>query len=143
VASVSRFPLVETGEENMNLLVLVLVATVGIVQPSAPKITTQTVVASWYGPGFYGKEMANGETFGSHHPSYTVAHKSLPMGTTVILTNPNNNLFVIATVRDRGPFKRGRDFDLIEDGAKILGFEEAGIASLVATFYVAPPNRKV
>ena len=125
-------------------LVLVTLMTIGVLPLSSPiskQVETQMSTVSWYGGRvFEGREMASGQTFGNHYPSYTVAHKSLPMGTTVIFYNPDNGLWIIATVRDRGPYIDGRQFDLVDSGARALDFIDAGVASLEATWYVAPPN---
>ncbi len=93
-------------------------------------------VASWYGPGFHGRPMANGRRFDMHDPT-TVAHKELPLGTRVELTNIQNGRSLVATVRDRGPYVHGREFDVSLAGAQKLGFEKKGTAT-VAYRILAP-----
>ncbi|MGH2575263.1 MAG: septal ring lytic transglycosylase RlpA family protein [Ignavibacteria bacterium] len=66
--------------------------------------------ASWYGPGFHGRKTANGERFNTN--DLTAAHKTLPFGTLLKVTNLGNNLFTIVRINDRGPFIRGRIIDL-------------------------------
>ena len=80
----------------------------------------QTVQVSWYGPGFHGQTMANGERFDKNDPRI-VAHRNLPFNTPVFFFCPENMTGIISFVRDRGPFVRNREFDLSEAGAKILG----------------------
>ena len=63
---------------------------------------------SWYGPGFYGKKTANGETFTGN--DLTAAHKTLPFGTKVRITSGSRS--IIVRINDRGPFKEGRVIDL-------------------------------
>lgn len=74
---------------------------------------------SWYGPGFYGRHTANGTTL--TRSSVNVAHKTLPFGTRVQFKYRNR--LVIAVVNDRGPFVRGREFDLGPGTARALGFD--------------------
>lgn len=88
---------------------------------------TQTCIASWYGPGLHGNTMANGQKFNMNDPT-TVAHKKLPLGTEVRITNLKNGKSILAIVRDRGPFVRGRCVDVSKAGAKHLGFIYNGTA---------------
>src|SRR4030095_15862829 len=66
--------------------------------------------ASWYGPGFHGRKTANGERFDTYE--YTAAHKTLPFGTLLKVTNLGNNLYTVVTINDRGPYARERIIDL-------------------------------
>jgi rare lipoprotein A len=66
--------------------------------------------ASWYGPGFHGRKTASGERFNTSE--FTAAHKTLPFGTLLKVTNLENNLSVIVRINDRGPYVRGRIIDL-------------------------------
>ena len=66
--------------------------------------------ASWYGPGFHGKKTASGERFDTNE--MTAAHKTLPFGKLIKVTNLSNDEFVIVRINDRGPFVRGRIIDL-------------------------------
>lgn len=94
-----------------------------------PEVQAKTVHASWYGPGLEGNKMANGERFDPSSET-TVAHKTLPLGTWVLLYNPENSKTAIAEVRDRGPFIKGRSLDVSEALAEKLGFKEQGVAPL-------------
>src|SRR3954466_15335617 len=62
----------------------------------------QTGAASWYGPGFHGKRTANGETFNTH--ALTAAHKTLPFGTKLRVTNERTGKSVVVRINDRGPY---------------------------------------
>lgn len=86
-------------------------------------------VASWYGPGFHGRKMANGQIFDMYNEEL-IAHKTLAFGTKVEIINPQNNNTLIATVKDRGPYIKGRDFDLSYAGAEKLGVADKGVAKL-------------
>lgn len=86
----------------------------------------QQGIASWYGPGFHGKQMANGATYNMH--GLTVAHRKLPLGTHVCIQNPENGKAVFATVTDRGPYIDGRIIDLSLKVAEVLGIKNRGVA---------------
>ena len=81
--------------------------------------------ASWYGPGFHGRLTANGERYNQY--AMTAAHKSLPFGTRVKVTNLNNNLSVVVRINDRGPFIRGRVIDVSAAAAQNLGMMHHGV----------------
>ncbi len=83
-----------------------LFARTSIVEPDF----VQEGEASWYGPGFHGRKTASGERFNTN--DMTAAHKTLPFGTVLKVTNLSNDKFVIVTINDRGPFIRGRIIDL-------------------------------
>ena len=80
--------------------------------------------ASWYGPGFQGKETANGEIF--DQKDLTAAHPSLPMGTKAKVTNLENGKKVDVRINDRGPYAGGRVIDLSGAAAKKLDMKEDG-----------------
>ena len=94
----------------------------------------ETGIASWYGPGFYGNQTANGEIFTSQ--DLTAAHRTLPMPVNVRVTNLENGESLILRVNDRGPFAKGRILDVSERAAKLLGFFNQGTAR-VRVQYVA------
>jgi rare lipoprotein A len=80
--------------------------------------------ASWYGPGFHGKTAASGQRFDQN--AMTAAHKSLPFGTVVRVTDQRTGKSVNVTINDRGPFHRGRIIDLSKAAAVKLGIQHAG-----------------
>jgi len=75
--------------------------------------------ASWYGPGFHGRKTANGERFNTH--AMTAAHRSLPFGTRVKVTNHRTGNSVVVRINDRGPFVGGRIIDLSQASARAIG----------------------
>ena len=85
-------------------------------------------LASWYGPGFYGNLTANGEVYNGDQ--YTTAHKSLPFGTRVRVTNPGTGQTIVVRVNDRGPFIGPREFDLSRASAQAVGLIGPGVATL-------------
>jgi rare lipoprotein A len=92
----------------------------------------ETGIASWYGPTFYGKYTANGESYDSD--ALTAAHRTLPMPVNVRVTNLENGRSLVLRVNDRGPFARGRIIDVSEKAAQLLGFYETGTAKVRVTF---------
>jgi rare lipoprotein A len=86
------------------------------------------VVASWYGANHVGKPMANGRPFDMY--ADTVAHRTLPMGTKLHLTNPANGRSADAEVTDRGPYIEGRNLDVSYGVARKLGMVQQGVAKL-------------
>jgi rare lipoprotein A len=83
-------------------------------------------IASWYGPGFHGRRTANGERYNQN--GYTAAHKSLPFGTKVRVTNLRTGKSVMVRINDRGPFIRGRVIDLSAGAARVIGVHSSGVA---------------
>jgi rare lipoprotein A (peptidoglycan hydrolase) len=88
----------------------------------------QPIRASWYGPGFHGRRTASGERY--DQDGLTAAHKTLPLGSRIEVTNPNNGRSLTLRVNDRGPFIPGRDLDLSRGAARFLGTIDEGVASL-------------
>ncbi|MBD3320506.1 MAG: septal ring lytic transglycosylase RlpA family protein [Chitinivibrionales bacterium] len=83
-------------------------------------------VASYYGRKFHGKKTASGERFDMF--AHTAAHRSLPFGTKVKVTNLDNGKSVIVTINDRGPYKKGRIIDLSKGAARKIGLVQTGTA---------------
>lgn len=84
--------------------------------------------ASYYAGQFIGRKTANGEIFTSNE--FTCAHRSLPFGTKLKVTNLDNNESIIVRVNDRGPYAKNRVLDLSLRGAKELGLLKSGIANV-------------
>jgi rare lipoprotein A len=88
--------------------------------------STYSGVASWYGPGFHGHSTANGEKFNKY--DFTAAHRTLPFGTKVRVTNTRTGRSVIVRINDRGPYSGGRIIDLSYGAAKAIGLHNSGTA---------------
>jgi rare lipoprotein A len=84
--------------------------------------------ASWYGPGFYGNRTASGEVL--RPGTLTAAHRTLPFGTKVRVTNLWNGRTAIVRINDRGPFHGSRVIDLAHGAARELGVVASGTASV-------------
>lgn len=91
-------------------------------------IRTLQGMASWYGPGFHGRRTASGERFNQY--ALTAAHKTLPFGTQVRVTNLRNGQSVVVRINDRGPYSHGREIDLSKGSAQQIGLVSAGVASV-------------
>jgi rare lipoprotein A len=86
----------------------------------------QTGEASWYGPDFHGKLTSNREIYDMY--AMTAAHKTLPFGTRVMVTNLQNGRSVVVRINDRGPFVGDRIIDLSYAAASLLGMVGSGTA---------------
>ena len=86
--------------------------------------------ASWYGAYFQGRRTTSGERFNRF--AYTCAHKTLPFGTRLRVTNVKNGRSVVVRVSDRGPYRHQRILDLSEIAARPLGIVDCGAATVVA-----------
>ena len=89
---------------------------------------TQQGKASYYARYFQGKRTASGELF--HADSLTAAHRHLPLGTEVIVTNLKNGHSVKVKINDRGPFVKGRIIDVSPSAADSLGFRKQGVTNI-------------
>ena len=96
------------------------------VLPEVVKVITGE--ASWYGPGFYGNYTANGEVY--RPGTMTAAHRTLPFGTKVRVTNLWNGRTAVIRINDRGPFIDHRVIDLGHGAASDLGLTASGIAQV-------------
>ncbi|WP_027882407.1 septal ring lytic transglycosylase RlpA family protein [Meiothermus rufus] len=84
--------------------------------------------ASWYGGRFHGRRTASGERFNKFH--LTAAHRTLPFGTRVRVTNLHNGRSVVVRINDRGPYSQGRILDLSYAAARQLGILRQGVAQV-------------
>jgi rare lipoprotein A len=115
---------------GIGLVVLTLtLAGTGQARADSIEITGSKVVqASWYGREFAWRRTASGERFDPM--DLTCAHRSLPMGTRVRVTNLLNGRSVLVTINDRGPFQRRREIDLSYGAARALGMVQRGVAQV-------------
>ena len=96
--------------------------------------TAGEAVCSWYGPGFHGKKTASGIVYDQY--SRQMAHRTLPYGTVVVLTNPKTGAQSWGIITDRGPFHKNpkgeydRDYDLSDKCAQEAGMKHHGVVLL-------------
>ncbi|MCU0321095.1 MAG: septal ring lytic transglycosylase RlpA family protein [Chitinophagaceae bacterium] len=101
---------------------------------------TQSGKASYYSDNLSGRKTANGEKY---TPSdYTAAHKKLPFGTTVKVTNLNNGKTVTVRINDRGPFVAGRIIDLSKAAAKEIDMIKSGVVKVKISYKKKKKSKK-
>jgi rare lipoprotein A len=88
----------------------------------------QVGTASWYGRHFHGRPTASGEPFNMYQ--FTAAHRHLPLGTLVRVTNLDNGESVVVRVNDRGPLPKARIIDLSYGAARMIGLSGPGLETV-------------
>ncbi len=122
----------------LGLLALTLgCATKGGAYKGEPRYTERGL-ASWYGPGFHGKQAANGEIYDMHE--LTAAHRTLPFDTVVQVRNRDNGKRVEVRITDRGPFVKGRIIDLSKEAARQLDMLGPGVAPVEIRVLAGGPD---
>lgn len=106
--------------------VLALAVTACSRLPRPARSGVETGVASWYGQEFHGRPTSSREVYDMN--DMTAAHRSLPFGTYLMVTNLDNDRSAVVRVNDRGPFVRGRVIDLSYAAARVLGIVGPGTA---------------
>ncbi|TND00380.1 MAG: rare lipoprotein A [Bacteroidetes bacterium] len=116
-----------------------------ISRDSVKKELTETGIASWYGKKFEGRKTSSGELF--RPDSMTAAHKTLPFGTLVRVTNLKNDSVIVVKITDRLPKSSTRCIDLSSGAAKKLNFLRAGITpvklEIIGTAPINKPKKSV
>src|SRR5213080_725046 len=111
------------------LMAVVVTGTVAMAAEQDARPAAQVGRASWYGAAFHLRQTASGERFDLHR--MTCAHRTLPLGTTVRVTNLLNGRSVLVTITDRGPFRRHRDIAVSYGAARVLGRVQRGVARVL------------
>ena len=122
-----ELPIVEQMRPSA-ILTAVILSVLSLVPLAAQQEHDIEGLASWYGGKFQGRLTANGEIFDTNE--LTAAHRTLPFGTLVRVTNPANGLSVVVRINDRGPFIEGRVIDLSRAAAEAIGISGAGVAEV-------------
>ncbi|MFO7733797.1 MAG: septal ring lytic transglycosylase RlpA family protein, partial [Candidatus Aminicenantes bacterium] len=94
--------------------------------PPPGRGTAEVGIASWYGQDFHGRPTSSREIYDMH--DMTAAHRTLPFGTHVMVTNLDNDRSTVIRINDRGPFIKGRILDLSYAAARVLGVVGPGTA---------------
>ena len=105
-------------------------------QHQTPYVLKSNAVASFYAEQYHGRKTSNGETFNMN--DMTAAHKTLPFGTIVKVTNLSNGKSVQVRINDRGPFVAGREIDLSKEAARRLDMIGSGTANVRLTVVKLP-----
>lgn len=114
----------QLGDEMRSTMLAILLL---LCMPCAAQ--EQHGVASFYGKKFHGRTMANGKPFDMW--AMTAAHKTLPLGTVVLVTSKISGKVVRVEITDRGPYIKGRVIDLSRAAAEALGFVNDGLTEVV------------
>ena len=96
--------------------------------PAAVEAASSCGIASYYGPGFHGRTTANGERFNAY--GLSAAHRSLPFGTMVKVTNQSNGKSITIRINDDGPHVPGRIIDLSEGAFARIASRGQGLANV-------------
>lgn len=104
----------------------------------AKPIMVETGIASWYGAPYHNRRGSNGEIYNMH--ALTAAHRTLPLGSIVRVTNPANGASVTVRITDRGPFIPGRIIDLSQAAAKQIGLIQKGTAPVRVEVFKTPAS---
>ncbi|WP_232821290.1 septal ring lytic transglycosylase RlpA family protein [Oceanimonas marisflavi] len=94
--------------------------------PEQQSVFLNEGMASYYGARHHGRKTASGERFNKN--ALTAAHKTLPFGSRVRVTNLRNQRSVVVRINDRGPYAKRRVIDLSEQAAREIGMIRAGVA---------------
>ena len=115
--------------KNMTALIIFLMLSL-TAQSTNVQIKDSIGISSYYGggDGYHGRRTASGEIFDEN--KLTCAHKTLPFGTKVKVTNLGNSKTLILRVNDRGPFVKGRIIDVSKEASIILGFHSQGVTNV-------------
>ncbi len=108
-----------------------------VVSAAAKTKPYQVGRASWYGKQFHGKPTASGEAYDMFQ--FTAAHRNLPLGTWVKVTNMRNGRWLIVRVNDRGPVPTDRIIDLSYGAAQMLEFRAKGVEKVRLDLLPAQP----
>lgn len=130
--------------ELLAILIVSIMLAGACAQPKAPATSpasiehrhTETGQASWYGKAHQGQRTASGERFDMH--ALTAAHRTLPFGTIVRVTNLRSGKSVDVRINDRGPFRHDRVIDLSYEAARKLGIVERGTDRVEITVIKRP-----
>jgi rare lipoprotein A len=101
-----------------------------------PPVFTEVGLATWYSAPYKGRKAANGEVFDD--AALTAAHRTLPMGSLIVVTNLKTGEWSAMRITDRGPFVDGRIVDLTIASAKATGVYRAGLVRVRVDVYQTP-----
>ena len=101
-----------------------------------PPLLTEVGLATWYTAPYKGRKAANGEVFDDR--AFTAAHRTLPMGSLVVVTNLGTGQWAAMRISDRGPFVEGRIVDLTIASARATGVYRAGVVKVRLDVYQTP-----
>lgn len=131
--------------KNKLIIYILISVSIAINSNAQQNHYSKTGIASFYADKFEGRQTANGEMY--YHAKKTAAHRTLPFGSVVKVTNLENNKYVVVRINDRGPFIDNRIIDLSKSAAQELDFIHKGLAKvkveLIANTNNLPDQRKL
>lgn len=123
-----------------KIFILLITTIISVTATFAEQLFKSNAVASFYAEKFHGRRTSSGEIFNMN--DLTAAHKTLPFGTKVKVTNLENGKSVVVRINDRGPFVAGREIDLSKAAATQIDMIKQGTAN-VSLSIIAAPNGSV
>ena len=123
-----QVPILKAVKSAVTVAAALLLVSCAVVAFAEPDLEG---IASWYGGKFHGRLTSSGEIFNTN--DMTAAHKTLPFGTMVRVTNLDNGKSAIVKINDRGPFVEGRIIDLSRAAAEQIGMLGPGVARVSLT----------
>lgn len=124
----------------LGLLGILLIASATAAEAKVKPGHSQKGIASYYHDKFHGRKTASGQVYNKNIPS--AAHKTLPLGTKVKVTDTKTGKSIVVKVNDRGPFIGGRIIDLSRSAARQLGILKRGLARVEVEVLSVPKRRK-
>jgi rare lipoprotein A len=116
------------SKQVLKTILLLSSLALGALAPAAVEAKSSCGIASYYGPGFHGRTTANGERFNAY--GLSAAHRSLPFGTMVKVTNQSNGKSVVLKINDDGPHYGNRIIDLSEGAFARIASTGQGLANV-------------
>ena len=127
--------------KSLKSAIFILLVTVSAVSAFADEVFKTNVEASYYADKFHGRKTSSGEIFDMN--ALTAAHKTLPFGTVVRVTNLENNKSVNVRINDRGPFVPGREIDVSKAAAQHLDMIKTGTAKVSLTIVSGTTEKSI
>lgn len=124
----------------LALLGILLIASATAAEAKVKPGHSQKGIASFYHDKFHGRKTASGQIYNKNIPS--AAHKTLPLGTKVKVTDTKTGKSIVVKVNDRGPFIGGRIIDLSRSAARQLGILKRGLARVEVEVLSVPKRKK-
>jgi rare lipoprotein A len=124
----------------LALLGILLIASASAAEAKVKPGHSQRGIASFYHDKFHGRKTASGQIYNRNIPS--AAHKTLPLGTKVKVTDTKTGKSIVVKVNDRGPFIGGRIIDLSRSAARQLGILKRGLARVEVEVLSVPKRKK-
>jgi rare lipoprotein A len=122
----------------MKLILFVLsficLSNISWAQSKDSTMVLKTIKASYYANKFEGRKTTSGARY--REALFTAAHKTLPFGTLVMVTNPLNGKFIRVLINDRGPFGKGLSLDLSKAAAKAIGLFGRGVGMVDISYFL-------